>query len=65
MQSGGAILIGVDGFKGGLQLACQKEKPLLNFVAFIACTFSGNAAKSEGGAIAVSSGDVTIQVWPS
>lgn len=56
------MLIGVEGFKGGLQLACAKEKALPNFVAITACTFSDNAAKSEGGAIAVSSGNVTIQV---
>lgn len=62
VQSGGAILIGVSGFNGGTQLACDEEKPLPNFVAFNACAFSSNAAKSEGGAIAVYSGDVTVQV---
>lgn len=62
-QSGSAIHIGGTEFKGGT--TCSVDATLSAIVSLADCTFSGNAVSSGGGAIAVRSGDGTIQVSKS
>lgn len=59
LQSGGAILIHENSFEGGL--LCAAEPPMPTVVTLFGCSLTNNAAKSEGGAIAVQYGTVTIQ----
>lgn len=56
------MLIGATNFGGGSYCASAAEASSPVIAEFSGCSFTGNAAKVDGGAIAVLSGVVIIQV---
>ena len=60
LQGGGAISLGLDDFKDSA--SCSAAAPGASAVTVTGCTFRGNVARLQGGAIALQSGTLSVQV---
>lgn len=60
VQGGGAISMGLDDFR--TSASCVAPAPAPTAVAVTNCTFRGNVAKLQGGAISQQSGSLSIRV---
>lgn len=56
------MLIGISNYKAGSSFAPAAQESAPVAAEFLGCSFTDNTAKVDGGAIAILSGRVTIQV---